>query len=152
MGDVLVVHQDDDATQPPVKMTCQHVIAWFEPAKSPADKNSNTTKPANESSPMQLRNLRAEGQTVVVTHDTDQMIARQIDYDPKRHLLIATGTEQNPVRFLTAGTGGGTADQVEWDTISWKMKTKNAIFDYRPATPGVQSPLGHKKPTTRSVK
>jgi hypothetical protein len=152
VGDVLVVHQDDNSAQSPVRMTCQHVIAWFEPAPRRVAPGPTTRKNSEGQSGMQLHYLTAEGGTVTVTRDTDQMIARQVDYDPARHVLIATGTEQNPVNFSTGGTGGGTAERVEWDTITWKMKTSNAIFDYRPATPptGVQLHPGKTKPATRS--
>ena len=100
---------------------------------------------------MQLRYLTAEGGQVVIVRDVDQMIARQVDYDPKRHLLIATGTERNPVNFSNGATGGGTAEAVEWDTLTWKMKSKNAVFDYRPPTPPVGVPK-NKKTTTKPVK
>ena len=142
IGDVLIVHQDDDTTQPPVRLTCQHVIAWFESA---APKSDATTVPAEDHAPMQLHYLTAEGPTVVVTRDTDQVTARQIDYDPKRHVLIATGTQQNPVRFSTTTNGSGSADRVEWDTVTWKMKTGNVVYDYQPQNPGVIPPPNHKK-------
>jgi hypothetical protein len=139
VGDVLVVHQDDAPDQPPVRMTCDHVIAWFESAGKAA------------TSAMQLSYLEAKGTHVVITRDIDQCIARQVDYLPKRHLLIATGTERNPVNFSNGGSGGGTAEQVDWDTLTWKMKSRNAIFDYRPPVPVVQTP-GKKKPTTKPAK
>lgn len=148
VGDVLVAHQDEDAGQSPVRMSCQHVIAWFEPAPKQPKENA---KPGDEPAAMQLHHLTAEGGTVTVTRDADQMTARQVDYDPARHLLIAVGTEQNPVRFTTAGSGTGAAERVEWDTVTWKMKTTNAIFDSRPPTPGIQSGTSKKKPATRST-
>jgi hypothetical protein len=153
VGDVLVVHQDDTADQLPVRMTCDHVIAWFEAVAKAASRASSEAKAGAESSTMQLRYLTAEGTQVIITRDIDQVIARQVDYEPKRHLLIATGTERNPVNFSNGGSGGGTAEEVDWDTTTWKMKSRNAIFDYRPPTPSVQSSTGKKKvPATNRSK
>jgi hypothetical protein len=153
VGDVLIVHQDDTADQVPVRMTCDHVIAWFEAVAKSASRPSSETKTGAESSSMQLRYLTAEGTQVVITRGVDQVIARQVEYEPKRHLLIATGTERNPVNFSNGGSGGGTAEEVDWDTTTWKMKSRNAIFDYRPPTPSVQSGTGKKKvPATNRSK
>lgn len=141
-GQVVVVHQDDDPSSPPVRMICEHVISWFEAApKHPA-----TGKQGGEdSAQMQLRYLSAEGNPVVVTRDTDQVVARQVDYNPKTHVLIATGTQQNPVSFTDGSAAGGVAERIEWDTITWKIKARNAIFDDRPAVPGVQTPPAQRK-------
>ena len=151
-GDVLVVHREDDPASPPVRMNCEHVIAFFEDAPK---RKAGEKKASDDQAPLQLSYLKSfapEGGSVTVVRDTDQIIAREIDFDPKRKLLIAIGTEQNPVHFLTGSTAGGTADRVEWDTVTWKMKTTNAVLNYSPATPGIQSPPGKKKPATRSSK
>jgi hypothetical protein len=133
-------------------MNCDHVIAWFEAVAKGASRPSSETKTVTDSSSMQLRYLTAEGTHVIITRDVNQVIARQVEYEPKRHLLIATGTERDPVNFSNGGSGGGTAEEVDWDTSTWKMKSRNAIFDYRPPTPSVQSGTGKKKPpaTNRS--
>jgi hypothetical protein len=151
MGDVVVVHKDDEPNSAPVRMNCEHVIAWFEPSVKSAS-NPAQTKPADAESAMQLRYLTAEGSQVHIVRDVDEIIARQVDYDPKRHLMIATGTERNPVNFSNGATGGGTAEAVEWDTLTWKMKTRNAIFDYRPPTPPTPPPPRKKQPTTARAK
>jgi hypothetical protein len=145
-GQVVVVHKDDDPTSAPVRMTCEHVISDFEPAP----KRAATEKKPGETSPqMQLRYLRAMGNPVVVTHEADEVIAQEVDYDPKTRLLIATGTQQNPVNFTNGTAASGVAERVEWDTVTWKIKARNAIFNDRPAVPGVQS-APPKKPTTPS--
>jgi hypothetical protein len=142
IGQVVVVHQDDDPNSPPVRMTCEHVISWFEAAPK---HGATEKKPGDDSSQMQLRYLSAEGNPVVVTRDTDQVVARQVDYNPRTHVLIATGTQQNPATFTDGSAAGGVAERIEWDTITWKIKARNAIFDDRPPAPGVQSPPVQKK-------
>jgi hypothetical protein len=139
MGDVLIVHRDDDPMSPPVSMNCEHVIAWFEPAPKDASKK------ANDSSPMQLRYLRAEGADVTIRRDTDVIVARQVDYDPAHHVLIATGTPRNPVTFNTGSASSGTAEEIDWDTVTWKMKASHAILDNRPPVPGAPPPPPPKK-------
>jgi hypothetical protein len=149
-GNVAIAHQDDNPAQPPAHINAEHVIAWFEKAAKPPA-GPATTKPDQQQA-LQLRYLRAEGSTVVVTRDIDQLTARQVDYDPKRRVLIATGTDRNPVVFVANGTAQTTADQVEWDTISWNPKFKNAIIDYRPPTPPAPTPPKKKeKPVPRST-
>ena len=142
-GNVLVVHRDEDPNSPPMRIDSDHVTAWFEPA--------GKAKPAADApeSQLSLKYLRAEGQRVVVTRDTQQMIARQIDYDPARHLMFARGTPQNPVNFDNGPGNHATSDAVEWDTITWNPKFTNAVFDDRPVAPGVQS--GKKKSPQRST-
>lgn len=141
-GQVVVVHKDDDPNSPPVRMTCEHVISWFEPAPKHAGAEK---KPGDDSAQMQLRYLSAEGNPVVITREASEVIARQVDFNPKTRVLIATGTQQNPVRFTDGTAASGVAERVEWDTVTWKIKAHNAIFDDRPPVPGVQSPPPAKK-------
>jgi hypothetical protein len=143
-GQVVVVHKDDDPNSPPVRMTCEHVISWFEPAAKHAAAHK---KPGDDSAQMQLRYLSAEGNPVVITREASEVIARQVDFNPKTRILIATGTQQNPVTFTDGTAAGGVAERVEWDTVTWKIKAHNAIFDDRPPVPSVQSaPPAKKKP------
>jgi hypothetical protein len=143
-GQVVVVHKDDDPNSPPARMTCEHVISWFEPAPKHA---VGDKKPGDDSAQMQLRYLSAEGNPVVITRESSEVVARQVDFNPKTRILIATGTQQNPVTFTDGTAAGGVAERVEWDTVTWKIKAHNAIFDDRPPVPGVQSPPAKKKPS-----
>lgn len=152
-GDVLIVHQDEDKKQPPVRLNARRVTAFFEPAakRQSVRGTSKQNASSDESSQMQLRSLRALGPLVVVRRDADQMTARQVDYDPRRHLMIATGTDRNSVVFDSAGTAQVLADRIEWDTITWKTKVTNGIFESQPAANGVQSqkPVAKPKPPTK---
>lgn len=139
VGQVVVVHQDQDPRQPPVQLDAEHVIAWFEPAAprkaGPKPKNSKN----DDQSPLQLKHLTAQAgaQPVVVTRDIEQMIARQVDYDPRQQVLTATGA---PVVFHSGPTQQTMADRIDWDTTNWNPQFTNAIIDYHPPTPGVQQP------------
>lgn len=139
-GDVVIVHEDDDPDSPKVTMEGQKVTAWFEPATKGQVKAANA-----DTSPMQLRYLSAVGEHVIIHRDTDTIDARQVDYDPARHLLIATGTPRNPVAFNNGNASSGTAERIEWDTITWKMKATNAILDNRPPVPAAPTPAPPKK-------
>jgi hypothetical protein len=143
LGDVVIVHQDDDSNAPKVTMESPRVIAWFEPAPKVANKNANADTTA-----MQLHYLSAEGDHVIIRRDTDTIDARQVDYDPEHHVLIATGTERNPVTFDNGGASSGTARRIEWDTITWKMKMTDVMLNNRPPVPAAQSPApaAKKKP------
>ena len=140
-GDVLVVHQDEDKKQPPVRLNAQRVTAFFEPTskRQSATGTRRQNASSDESSQMQLRSLRAIGPMVVVRRDADQMTAREVDYDPRRHLLIATGAGRNSVVFDSAGAAQVLADRIVWDTITWDPKFTNGIFESQPAANGVQS-------------
>ena len=137
-GDVTIAHQDENTKQPPTNMKAEQVTAFFEPAPRRSAARAQPNK-ADDEPQMQLKHLTAQGSTVLVTHDTDQMTARRVDYDPRRHLMIATGSQRNPVVFMTVGTGRTICTRVEWDTITWNPRFTNAILDSRPPTPGVQS-------------
>jgi hypothetical protein len=139
-GNVVIVHEDDDPNSPKVTMEGQKVTAWFEPATRGEVKAANA-----DTSPMQLRYLSAAGEHVIIRRDTDTIDARQVDYDPARHLLIATGTPRNPVSFNNGNASSGTAERIEWDTITWKMKATNAILDNRPPVPAAPTPPPVKK-------
>jgi len=139
-GSVRVVHQDEDARQGPVEVDAETVTAFFEPAprKAPVDPKHPQQKKDDADQPPQLKLLTATGPTVQVIHDNRQMIAQRIDYDPKRHLLTATGSSRNPVVFDTGGTQQITADRATWDTITWDPSFDHAIVVVRPATPATQ--------------
>lgn len=152
-GNVLVVHQDEDLKQPPVRLTSEIVTAYFEPtakrnaaAPNIPEANKPATQPAHNEAPSQLKYLQARGPQVIVTRDTMQMVARQVDYDPRKHVLVATGTDRNPVVFTNGGTGQTIAEQMDWDTITWNVKTRNAIIDYRPPVPPTPKGQEPKKP------
>ncbi|HEY2588929.1 MAG TPA: hypothetical protein VGI81_24510, partial [Tepidisphaeraceae bacterium] len=140
LGDVVIVHQDDDPNSPKVTMHAPRVIAWFEPAPKDPNQKGNA-----DNAPMQLHYLSAAGEHVIIDRDTDQVDAQQVDYDPKRHLLIATGTVRNPVAFNNGGAASGNARIIEWDTITWKMHMTDVVLNDRPPVPTVQSPAPVKK-------
>ena len=140
IGQVVVVHRDDEPDSPLVRMTCPQVTAWFEPTPN---RSGPEQKDSPESPQMRVRYLTADapvgGQPVVITREASQVIARHVEFIPDKHLLIATGTQQNPVRFTDGTAAGGVAERVEWATDTWRIQTHNAIFDDRPTGPGVQS-------------
>jgi hypothetical protein len=142
-GQVVVVHQDDEPDAPVVRMTCDRVTSWFEPAPKRA---ASDQKAAEDSPQMQLRYLSADGDPVVITREASQVLARHVDFIPKKHLLIASGTRQNPVRFTDGTAASGVAERVEWATDTWRIQAHNAIFDDRPSGPGVQSAPPKKQP------
>ncbi|HSZ55105.1 MAG TPA: hypothetical protein VK797_05560 [Tepidisphaeraceae bacterium] len=146
VGKVKIVHMDEDKAQLPVQVIGEHVIAWFE--QSPQQSRPRSAAPrkspsqADDDSRLQLKYVRilaGDTDVVSVDHGESEMRAREVDYDPARHLLIAHGTQSNPIAFFS-GTTLTTADAVEWDTITWNPAFRNAILDSRPATPGVQAP------------
>jgi hypothetical protein len=156
LGDVLIVHQDDAANAAPVRINGQHVIAWFESAPKATTAVAASHKPksdgASQESPMRVRYLTVEGDAVTINRETDQVVARQVAFDPLRHLLICSGTERNPVLFNNGETGNGSAQEVVWDTLTWKMKAKEAIFDYRPLSPAAPAPAPDKKVPGKSIR
>lgn len=143
-GHVIIVHQDDEPNSPPVHMNCDHVIALFQDAPKHAGQEK---KSPDDSPQMQLQFLRALGNPVVVTRELTQVIAQEVDFDPKKRLMIATGTQQNPVRFTDGTASGGVAERVEWNTDTSRIRAHNAIYDDRPMGPGVQSPPPKQQPT-----
>jgi hypothetical protein len=144
-GAVQIAHLEKDSKDPALRvdMSAEHVTAWFEePAVKPAAAGATkTAKAKQDDSHMELKKVTALGGPdtfVIVTRGNDSMRARQIDYDPKRHKLIATGSQRNPVAFVSNGTIQAQAESMEWDTITWTTSSKNIILDARPAQPGVQ--------------
>lgn len=141
-GRVVIIHQDDEPSSPPVRMDSEHVIAFFQDAP----KRSGAEKKAGEDAPqMQLQYLRSMGNPVVVTRELTRVTGQEVDFDPKRRLLIATGTQQNPVTFTDGTASGGVAERVEWETDTWRIRAHNAIFDDRPTGSGVQSASAKKQ-------
>jgi hypothetical protein len=151
-GAVQIVHLEKEAAAMKVEMSAEHVTAWFEapPPKPINGTNTKSVPKANaESSQIQLKKviaLSSPATYVVVTRGPDSMRARQIDYDPKTHKLLATGSARNPVTFVSNGTVTASAESMTWDTITWVFETRNVILNAAPATPAVQSPKPKAKP------
>lgn len=152
-GQVRVVHQDEDVKQPPVEVNAETVTAIFEPApqSAPNDPKKPAPKKDQTDQSSQLKYLIAKGPYVQVIRAGSQMIAQQIDYDPRHHILIATGNPRNPVVFDSGGSEQITADRAEWDTITWNPRFKNPIVNYHPAAPSTQ-PAKHVKEATPELK
>jgi hypothetical protein len=143
-GAVRVVHRDEDPHQPPLEVDAETVTAFFEPAprKPVIDPKHPQQKQAEADEAPQLKLLTATGPTVQVIRENTQMIAQRIDYDPRKHLLTATGSPRNPVVFDTGGTQLIHADVARWDTLTWNPAFDHPIFVYRPPTPATQ-PADH---------
>jgi hypothetical protein len=154
-GDVQIIHLENEgktAAATKVEMSAEHVTAWFEPPP-PRPIAAANAKPApkasSENSQIQLKKVTALASPdtfVVVTRGNDSMRARQIDYDPRTHRLIATGSSRNPVTFVSNGTVTASAEAMTWDTITWVPKFNNVILNAAPATPSVQAPKAKPKP------
>jgi hypothetical protein len=141
VGQVKIVHMDEDQTQLPVQVTADHVIAFFEQA--PANKSTKAGSAANDDDArLQLKFVKIlAGARDVVSVDRGEngMRGREVDYDPKRHLLSARGTQNETVEFY-GRTTLTTATSIDWDTITWTPHLTGTILEYRPEVPGVQSP------------
>jgi hypothetical protein len=144
VGKVKIVHVDEDKSQLPVQVLGDHVIAYFQQAnqKPPAGTVHKSHSQAEDDSRLQLKYVKilAGNQDVVsVDRGDSQMRAREVDYDPAHHQLIARGTQGNPLTFYN-GTTLTSADQLDWDTITWNPQFTGAMVDYRPVVPGAQAP------------
>jgi len=147
-GNVRIVHLDEDSKdQPEVHLNADHVIAWFEKAAPHARKPAEAAQ--DDDGQRQLKYLVAEGERVVVTRGGDEMIARRVEDDPKRQMLIAIGSPRNPVEFHDAQGQVTIADRIEWDTVNWNPSFTHAIIRYRPPAPTGKAAGG--KPATQPV-
>lgn len=119
-GDVLVVHQSDDAKDEPARLNAEQVTAWFKPpAKSP-----DAAKVAGAPGAMELKWLTASGRPFV-KRSTFELTATEIDLDPNTHWLAAYGTERDPAVFTNTATNDvTTAKEVDWNTQTWDVKSK----------------------------
>jgi lipopolysaccharide export system protein LptA len=128
-GDVLIVHQDDDAKQEPARLRADKVVAVFEPRPNPAAKPA-TTQPGAAPQPgsqLQLKSMTATG-NVVVTRGASELDAPQMDYDPVSGWMVATGTPREPARFVDAtGVNSANAARIDWNAQTWDVKLKGVI-------------------------
>jgi hypothetical protein len=128
--DVTIVQRPDDPKEPPSRLDADHVLAWFEPKPKPAPATQPstlpTTQPAGpEATALQLKWLTARGHAVA-TREGNVMAADRIDYDPASFWMTATGTDRMPASFSDPkGTNNATADQILWNTQTWKVKSRN---------------------------
>jgi lipopolysaccharide export system protein LptA len=120
-GDVLIVHQGDDAKEEPARLTADQVTAWFkQPEKAGNAAQSAGAAPAA----MELKWLTASGRPFV-TRGTAELTAQKIDLDPVNHRLAAYGTDREPTVFTNTATNDTTtANEVNWNTQTWDVKFK----------------------------
>jgi hypothetical protein len=126
-GDVLVVYKPDDASELPVQLRADEVVATFEEKQAAAAPpaaavdNSATKMPA-----VQLRSVRAEG-NVSVMRGGEELTAPRLVYDPISHWIRAIGTDQTSAVFAASNTGNTTsAREFQWNTQTWKMRVIGA--------------------------
>lgn len=131
--DVVIVHQPDEANEPPGRLDADQVYAWFEPRLVPPEDNKAakpTTKPAgkpgaDQPGPLQLKWLTAMGR-VNVTRAGSTMSGNRLDYDPATAWMVATGGPNAPATFNEAASRQfGSADQILWNTRTWQFKSRN---------------------------
>jgi lipopolysaccharide export system protein LptA len=128
-GNVLIVHQDDDAKTEPARLRADKVVAVFEArpnpaAKPPAPQPGAAAQPASQ---LQLKSMTATG-NVSVTRGASEQDAPRMDYDPVSGWMVATGTPRDPATFVDAtGVNTATAKQIDWNAQTWNVKLKDVI-------------------------
>ena len=116
----------------PAHITGDHMIVYFD--NSPAA-SAPKTAPAKDAAGTHIQMVRIFGsdtEDVSVLHGTDVMKARQVDFDPPNHKLIASGTPQNPVFFFNGDTMQTSLEHAEWDTLTWNPRLLHATIQYHP--------------------
>ncbi|MDB5333554.1 MAG: OstA-like protein, partial [Phycisphaerales bacterium] len=121
-GDVVIVHQNLEGKEDPVRMNADTVTAWFEPA--PQTKPAVAVAPAGQPAALQLKKLTAEGH-IIVSRGGSQLSASRIDFDPVTHWMAASGSKDRPAVFQDPGTGKTlSGKQLWWNTQTWDVKLK----------------------------
>ncbi|MDB5293267.1 MAG: OstA-like protein [Phycisphaerales bacterium] len=132
-GDVLIVHQNPEGKEDPVRMNADKVTAWFEPpaaakAKPVAPAPGVAAAPAPamvQPAALQLKKITAEGQTVI-SRGGSQLNANRIDFDPATHWIAASGSKDRPAVLKDSESGKSfTGTQLWWNTQTWDIKMKD---------------------------
>ncbi|HWE93419.1 MAG TPA: hypothetical protein VG269_05540 [Tepidisphaeraceae bacterium] len=123
-GDVLIVHQNLEGKEDPVRMNADTVTAWFAPAPQTKPAVAVAPAPAAQPAALQLKKLTAEGH-VLVSRGGSQLSASRIDFDPVTHWMAASGSKDRPAVFQDPGTGKTlSGKQLWWNTQTWDVKLK----------------------------
>jgi lipopolysaccharide export system protein LptA len=128
-GDVLIVHQDDDAREEPARLRADKVVAVFEPRPNPAAKPLAAQPGAapQAGSQLQLKSMTATG-NVIVTRGGSELDAPRMDYDPVSGWMVATGAVHQPAVFIDGtGVNSANAGEVDWNSQTWNVKLKDIV-------------------------
>jgi len=123
-GNVKVVHNPDANGGQPFNLDAQTMTAQLEPdpaATQPSTKPTTklaSTNPADQMEKMHLRKVTADGDVHVVSQRMN-VDARHLTYDSQEQVLVATGTDLNPVVVFDNGNGSTHNVQELW----WNTKT-----------------------------
>ncbi len=135
---VIIVHQDEKDEKKQFRMTANQVNAEMEEAtaaqpKTPAAPGADpaskpATKPSNEQK-MQMKRVTATGNLHFTGPGAD-ILANEMEYNPKNHTMAARGDGRNPVVFTIASSPGGQkqADYIRYNTETGAIEDSSNVF------------------------